>query len=141
LVLAVRLEGRHEADLMLFVRIAAVFGFLGVGLGAFGAHALKARLSAEMLVIWHTGVLYHLVHAVALLGVGALGSRASGTGSALTTAGWAFTAGIVVFSGSLYALALSGVRMLGAITPLGGASFLVGWAALVIATFSASTSP
>jgi uncharacterized membrane protein YgdD (TMEM256/DUF423 family) len=121
---------------MLFVRIASVFGFFGVGLGAFGAHALKARLSPEMLVIWHTGVLYHLVHAVALLGVGALASRASS--GALTTAGWAFTAGIVVFSGSLYALALSGVRVLGAITPLGGVAFLVGWAALVVAS---STSP
>ncbi len=122
---------------MIFVRIAAVFGFLGVGLGAFGAHALKARLTADMLAIWQTGVLYHLIHAVALLGVGVLAQR--GTSGALSTAGWAFTAGVVVFSGSLYALALSGVRVLGAVTPFGGVAFLVGWAALLVATFGSAS--
>ena len=121
---------------MIFVRLGAVFGFLGVALGAFGAHALRARLPADMLTIYQTGVLYHLVHAVALLGVGALVQRAPGT--AVTVAGWAFTAGIVVFAGSLYALAISGVRVLGAITPIGGVAFLVGWAALVVASFGAS---
>ncbi len=121
---------------MIFVRLGAVFGFLGVVLGAFGAHALRARLPADMLTIYQTGVLYHLVHAVALLGVGALVQRAPGT--AATVAGWAFTAGIVVFAGSLYALAISGVRVLGAITPIGGVAFLVGWAALVVASFGAS---
>lgn len=118
---------------MLFVRLAGVFGFLGVALGAFGAHGLKSRLSPDMLTIWQTGVLYHLIHAVALLGLGVLAQR--GSGSAVSVAGWAFTAGILVFSGSLYALALSGVRVLGAITPIGGVAFLVGWGALVVATF------
>ncbi len=120
---------------MMFVRIAGALGFLGVGLGAFGAHGLRARLSAEMLAIYQTGVLYHLVHAVALLGVGLLAARAPST--AATIAGWAFTAGVVVFSGSLYMLAVSGVRVLGAITPLGGVAFLVGWAALFLAARSA----
>lgn len=116
---------------MLFVRIAGALGFLGVALGAFGAHGLRARLSADMLAVYQTGVLYHLVHAVALLGVGLLAERAPG--AATTTAGWAFTAGVIVFSGSLYALAISGVRVLGAITPFGGVAFLVGWVALFLA--------
>lgn len=114
---------------MSFIRIAAIFGFLGVGLGAFGAHALKQRLTAEMLAVFQTGVLYHFIHALALLAVGIL-ITARGGGWAFDVAGWAFTAGIIVFSGSLYALALSDVRVLGAITPLGGVAFLVGWAAL-----------
>lgn len=122
---------------MVFVRIAAVLGFLGVGLGAFGAHGLKSRVTPEMLTIWQTGVLYHLVHAVALLGVGVLVERVSS--SAVNVAGWAFTAGVLVFSGSLYALVLSGVRVLGAVTPLGGVAFLVGWAALLVATFTRSS--
>lgn len=122
---------------MVFVRIAAVLGFVGVGLGAFGAHGLKSRVSPEMLAIWQTGVLYHLVHAVALLGVGVLVERVSS--SAVSVAGWAFTAGVLIFSGSLYALVLSGVRVLGAVTPLGGVAFLVGWAALLVATFARSS--
>ncbi len=122
-----------------FVRFAAAFGFLGVALGAFGAHGLKARLSAEMLAIYQTGVLYHLIHAVALLGIGALAQRSSSPSTALNVAGWAFTAGIVVFSGSLYALAISGVRVLGAVTPFGGVAFLVGWAALFVAALGSSS--
>lgn len=117
---------------MIFIRIAAVLGFLAVALGAFGAHGLKDRLTPDMLAIYQTAVLYHLVHAVALLGVGILAERAPST--ALTGAGIAFTAGVLVFSGSLYALAVTGVRILGAVTPFGGLAFLVGWGALVWAT-------
>lgn len=109
---------------MLWIKIAGASGFLGVVLGAFGAHMLKARLSAEMLAIWHTAVLYHLLHAVALLALALFGKA---SGADIRFGASAFLLGILVFSGSLYALALSGVRVLGAITPLGGLAFLAGW--------------
>jgi uncharacterized membrane protein YgdD (TMEM256/DUF423 family) len=104
-------------------------GFLGVALGAFGAHALKARLSADMLAVWHTGVLYHLIHALALLAL-ALYARAAAPAAApasITVPAAAFVIGIALFSGSLYALALTGIRPLGAITPFGGLAFLFAW--------------
>lgn len=107
--------------------VASVSGFLAVGLGAFGAHALKDKLTADMQAVYHTGVQYHLTHTLALLAVAVLIPRAPGAAAA----GWCFLAGICLFSGSLYALALSGVRMLGAITPAGGLAFLAGWACLV----------
>ena len=116
-----------------FIFIGALMGFVGVGLGAFGAHGLKGRLSAEMLAVFETGVRYQMYHALALLALGALMSRLEGR--AVVVAGWSFTAGILIFSGSLYALALSGVTMLGAITPIGGVAFLIGWIALAIAAF------
>jgi len=114
-----------------FILIAALAGFLGVALGAFGAHGLRARLSPEMLAVFETGVRYHLVHAVALLALAGLMNRLNGW--LVTTAGWLFVAGIVLFSGSLYLLALTGVTILGAITPLGGLAFLAGWACLAFA--------
>jgi len=117
-----------------FVVLAAVAGFLGVAGGAFGAHALKAHLSPERMEIWHTAVLYQLIHAVALLAVGLASGVLPGR-ALLAGAGIAFIAGIVLFSGSLYALALSGVRILGAITPLGGLAFLVGWLLLALAAW------
>lgn len=110
---------------MIWIRIAGILGFLGVALGAFGAHLLKSRLSPDLLAIWQTAVLYHLLHAVALLAL-ALYGRSSGAD--IRVGAIAFTAGILIFSGSLYALALSGVRVLGAVTPLGGLAFLAGWA-------------
>ncbi len=109
---------------MNFIRIGAVLGFLAVALGAFGAHALKTRLSPEALQVWHTAVLYHLIHAVVIL---ALGFYAKASGADVKTGGFLFLAGIILFSGSLYALALSGIKPLGAITPLGGLCFLAGW--------------
>jgi len=103
---------------MTTTRIAAVLGFLGVALGAFGAHGLKAILEANAtMAIWQTAVLYHLVHAVAAL-------WASEKRPAVV---WIWTAGIVIFSGSLYILAVTNVRWLGAITPIGGILFLIGW--------------
>jgi len=116
-----------------FMFIGALMGFVGVGLGAFGAHGLKGRLPAEMLAVFETGVRYQMYHALALLVLGAMMSRFEGR--AVVVAGWSFTAGILIFSGSLYALALSGVTMLGAITPIGGVAFLIGWIALAIAAF------
>ena len=112
---------------ILLLRIAAGFCFLAVALGAFGAHALKEMLQASgMLDAWNKAVLYHLVHAVALV-VLAL----SGAGNRATY--FLLAAGILLFSGSLYTMALTNVRWLGAITPLGGLCFLAGWAWLVIA--------
>jgi uncharacterized membrane protein YgdD (TMEM256/DUF423 family) len=109
---------------------AAVLGFSGVALGAFGAHALRQRLSPELLAVYQTGVQYHLVHAVAALTVALMVAQRPLT--AFLAAGWLFVAGVVVFSGSLYVLAITGVRVLGAITPLGGLAFLAGWLALAV---------
>jgi uncharacterized membrane protein YgdD (TMEM256/DUF423 family) len=100
----------------------ALLGAAGVALGAFGAHGLRARLDARALEVWETAVRYHLVHAVALLAL-ALSPYAA----QLRTAGWLFAAGIALFSGSLYALALGGPRLLGPVTPLGGLALVAGW--------------
>jgi uncharacterized membrane protein YgdD (TMEM256/DUF423 family) len=116
-----------------FLVVAAFAGFTGVTLGAFGAHGLRDRISPEMLAVYQTGVQYHLIHAVALLAVAALAPRTAGR--LFPMAGWFFTLGIVLFSGSLYALALTGVTKLGMVTPLGGLAFLAGWALLAIAAF------
>ena len=112
-------------------RAAGISGFLAVAAGAFGAHALKARLDPAMLAVFETGVRYHLIHSLAMLAAAWAVDR---TGRKLAaTAGWLFLAGTVVFSGSLYGLALSGIGVLGAITPLGGLCFLAGWACLAAA--------
>ena len=115
----------------LFLLFAAINGALAVTLGAFGAHALKQSLSATALQTWHTAVQYHFVHVLALLAVAIL-LRALGVNTAGKVAGIAFIAGIVLFSGSLYWLALGGPRWLGPITPLGGLAFIVGWLALAV---------
>ena len=114
-----------------FLLIGSILGFLGVTLGAFGAHALKARLSPDMLGVFETGVRYQMYHTFAVLMVAAAIGQ-MGYARLLMIAGWSFTAGVLLFSGSLYVLALSGVGILGAITPLGGLLFLVGWASLAI---------
>lgn len=114
----------------LFVALGAVNGFLAVALGAFAAHGLKGLLGPGLLDVFRTGVDYQAIHALALLAVGILGAQAHDRSGALRVAGWAFLVGIVLFSGSLYLLALTGTRWLGAVTPFGGTAFLVGWAAL-----------
>jgi uncharacterized membrane protein YgdD (TMEM256/DUF423 family) len=116
-----------------FVLIGALAGVVGVGLGAFGAHGLRGRLTPEMLAVFETGVRYHMYHALALVATAALMGRLDGR--FISAAGWLFTAGIVLFSGSLYVLALTGVGIFGAITPIGGLAFLAGWACLAIASF------
>jgi uncharacterized membrane protein YgdD (TMEM256/DUF423 family) len=109
------------------------FALLAVAAGAFGAHALRGRLDPAALGVFETAARYQMYHALALLGVALLlPALRSGAGLA-RAAGYCFAAGIVLFSGSLYALALSGVRVLGAITPLGGVAFLAGWALLALA--------
>ena len=112
----------------LWIGLGALYGFLAVALGAFGAHALKARLSADMLAVWRTVVEYHFYHALALLMLGLVARQMPSP--AINAGGVCFAAGVLLFSGSLYALALSGIRVLGAITPLGGLLFLAGWALL-----------
>lgn len=112
----------------LFLLFGAGYGLLGVAFGAFGAHALRARLAPDLLAVFHTGVEYQFYHAFALLAVGVL--LLVKPVPALPVAGWCFALGVLLFSGSLYALALSGTRWLGAITPLGGLLFLIGWGAL-----------
>ena len=112
----------------LFFALGSVAAFIGVALGAFAAHGLKSRLDPAMLATFETGVRYHMYHALALLGVAWACTRWPGTWT--NAAGWLFVAGIVVFSGTLYALALTGTRWLGAITPLGGLAFLAGWLCL-----------
>lgn len=121
----------------LFFRIACVLGGLSVALGAFGAHGLKKRLSQEMLHTFEVGVRYQFYHVLALLAVTVAATRlweSRLTGAACA----AWTLGIVLFSGSLYLLALTGTRWLGAITPFGGAAFIIGWALLCFAAVAAS---
>ncbi len=110
------------------VVVGALSGFVSVAAGAFGAHALKERLPADLLAVFDTGARYQLVHALAIVAAAWAVSRWPGSAAGL--AGWLFVVGTVLFSGSLYALALTGVRALGAITPIGGVAFLAGWLAL-----------
>lgn len=109
-----------------WLTVAGVLGGLGVALGAFGAHGLKGRLSPELLAVFEVGVRYHMYHAIAILIV-ALMLRLSPANRCLSRACGLWTIGIVIFSGSLYALALTDVRRFGAITPLGGIAFIAGW--------------
>lgn len=117
----------------LWLLFAAFAGFTGVALGAFAAHGLKQRLSTEYLAVFQTGTQYQLIHALALLAVGLLALQAPGR--LVNLAGAAFALGIVLFSGSLYLLTLSGLGKLGMITPLGGLCFLAGWLCLGLAAW------
>jgi len=116
-----------------WLAVGALAAGSGVALGAFGAHGLRARLSPELLAVFETGVRYQIYHALGLIAVAWAAARAPSPWA--SAAGWLFAAGIVVFSGSLYLLALTGARWLGAITPLGGLAFLAGWACLAAAAW------
>ena len=122
-----------------FLLVGALAGFLGVALGAFGAHGLRARLGPEMLAVFETGVRYQMYHAIAILIVALAAARLDGW--LIRTAGWSFALGIVLFSGSLYVLALSRITIFGAITPIGGVAFLAGWACLVAAALALGGAP
>jgi len=117
----------------LFALAGAKLALLGVVLGAFGAHALRERLSPEDLAIFETGVRYQMYHALALFAVAWAASR--WPGPAVNAAGWMFIVGVLIFSGSLYALVLTGTRWLGAITPVGGVALILGWALLAWGIF------
>lgn len=114
------------ASAKLFVLLGAIAGAAGVVLGAFGAHAVKARLAPEMLATWQTAVQYHFWHALGLLAIGLVAFHLPAS-NALRWSGWLMVAGLVLFCGSLYALALTGARSLGAITPFGGAAWIAAW--------------
>jgi len=117
----------------IFAALGAASGFIGVAAGAFGAHGLKARLTPELLAVFDTAARYQMIHALALLAVAwAIGRW---PGRAAVASGWCFVAGTLIFSGSLYLLALTGVRGLGAITPVGGVLFLCGWLLLALAAW------
>jgi len=112
----------------LFWILGCLFAFTAVGAGAFGAHALRLRLPADLLAVFETGARYQMYHSLGLLAAAWAGAQ--WPGAQATAAGWLFTAGIVIFSGSLYILSLTGIRWLGAVTPLGGVAFLLGWVML-----------
>ena len=118
----------------LFVTLGAASGFVAVAAGAFGAHALRARLAPDLLAVFETGARYQMYHALGLLAVAWIASRSPSPLAAW--AGWLFVLGTLLFSGSLYALALSGIRIFGAITPLGGLAFMAGWLCLALAARS-----
>lgn len=120
----------------IFLGIAAIFGGLSVAGGAFASHALKEKLSDRAIEIFETGTRYQMYHALALLMVALLLSRAEAAQTTLVAAGVAFIAGVVIFSGSLYTLSLTNIKWLGAITPLGGAAFIIGWSCLAVAAWS-----
>jgi uncharacterized membrane protein YgdD (TMEM256/DUF423 family) len=115
-----------------FLLIGALAAALAVALGAFGAHALKARLAPDLLAVFHTAVQYHFYHALGLIVIGLAAGQMPGS-VWLKAAGWTMLAGIVLFSGSLYVLATTGHRWLGAITPVGGLAFMAGWILFAVA--------
>ncbi|MCG6873863.1 MAG: DUF423 domain-containing protein [Betaproteobacteria bacterium] len=123
----------------LFLVLGALTAMLAVVLGAFGAHALRAKLAPDLLAIYQTAVQYHFWHALGLLVIGVVAIHMPAA-SMLKWAGWVMFAGIVLFSGSLYVLAITGARWLGAVTPFGGAAFIVSWVLLAIAVACASVT-
>ncbi len=119
----------------LFMVAGSIFGGLSVAAGAFASHALKAQLSERAIEIFETAARYQMYHALALLFVGFSLTQTETSSLWLRVAGFAFIAGVLIFSGSLYTLSLSGIKWLGAITPIGGAAFLLGWGCLAVATW------
>ncbi|CAM4283365.1 DUF423 domain-containing protein [Paenibacillus phoenicis] len=116
----------------LLLTLGGIMMFLAVALGAFGAHALKNRLTEDRQKTYQTGIQYHIAHGIGLILLGLTAAQLE-SGGLIVLAGWLLLVGIILFSGSLYALSLTGIRKLGAITPLGGVSFLAGWVIFVIA--------
>ncbi len=120
----------------IFLTIAALLGGSAVGLGAFGAHALKEQLSERSLEIFETAARYQMYHALALLLVSVLMSRSTTEQTFLTASGWAFVVGVGLFCGSLYALSFLGIKWLGAVAPLGGLALIVGWLLIAVAAWN-----
>lgn len=121
----------------LFLALGAISAGISVAAGAFGAHGLKARIPPELLVVWETGARYQMYHAFGLMAAAWAASRGDAARGPAAWAGWLFVVGTVIFSGSLYALAFTGIRAIGAVTVLGGVAFLVGWVFLALAAFRA----
>jgi len=116
-----------------FLTLGALSAALAVAAGAFGAHALRARVEPRLLEVFETGARYQMYHALALIAVAWVASRGAAAQGPATVAGWCFIAGTILFSGSLYAMTFTGIRALGAITPLGGVAFIAGWVCLAVA--------
>ena len=125
-------QGQQKTMAKLFITLASLSGMLAVILGAFGAHGLRGKLDDYAMGVFETAVQYHFYHTLALVAVGLLALHQPHT-ALLRSSGWLFVLGLVLFSGSLYALSLSGIKWLGAITPLGGLAFIAGWACLAAA--------
>ena len=125
----------------LWIFLGALSGLISVAMGAFGAHALTNTLTEKAISVFHTAAHYQMVHALALLAVGiwSLQPIAQPYQSLTQASGWAFTIGSIVFSGSLYLLAITDIKILGAITPIGGLSFMIGWGCLAVSAWKAST--
>lgn len=119
----------------IWIVLGSVFAFLSVAFGAFGAHGLEGKLEPRMLTIWETAARYQMYHSLALIGLGIWATQ--NTASSTSVSGYSFVAGILLFSGSLYALALTGVKVLGAITPLGGMAFMIAWIAFAVTAWRA----
>ena len=122
----------------LFILIGSLNALIGVALGAFGAHGLKSKVAPEMLTVWNTAVQYHLIHALGLLLIGIL-AHLMPAAPLIKSGGWSILLGILLFSGSLYALVLTGIKPLGIITPFGGVAFLIGWLLIAIAAWRHSS--
>lgn len=120
----------------LFIILGALNAAVAVGFGAFGAHGLEGRISARLIEVYQTGVQYHIMHALGLLAIGMVAAHIGGS-ALIAWAGWLLFAGIIIFSGSLYTMAFTGIGWLGAITPIGGTAFIAGWILLVIAVIRA----
>lgn len=118
----------------IFLMLGSINAFLSVAIGAFGAHILKPRIPANMLANYETGVQYHMAHALGLILVAILADKLGQSGL-IAWSGWALFVGIILFSGSLYVMALTGIKTLGAITPIGGIAFLTGWILLAVSAF------
>ena len=118
----------------LFILLGSLNALIGVALGAFGAHGLKTKVAPEMLTVWNTAVQYHLIHALGLLLIGIL-VHLMPAAPLIKSGGWSILLGILLFSGSLYALVLTGIKLLGIITPFGGVAFLIGWLLIAIAAW------
>ncbi|RSL28851.1 DUF423 domain-containing protein [Salibacterium salarium] len=119
-----------------FVVLGAMNAALAVGFGAFGAHGLEGKLSNRLMEVFQTGVQYHIMHALGLLAIGLVAAYAGGSAS-LSWSGWLLLTGIIIFSGSLYTMAFTGISWLGAITPIGGTAFIAGWIMLIVAVLKA----
>lgn len=120
----------------LFIILGALNAAVAVGFGAFGAHGLEGRISARLIEVYQTGVQYHIMHALGLLAIGLVAAHIGGS-ALIAWSGWLLFAGIIIFSGSLYTMAFTGIGWLGAITPIGGTAFIAGWILLVIAVIRA----
>ncbi len=120
----------------LFLSLGAFSAMLSVMIGAFGAHALRARVTPDLLAVYHTGAQYHFYHSLGLLAIAAFAARFPHI-AALKWSGWLMVVGILLFSGSLYILALTGIRTFGAVTPLGGVAFILAWALLAVSALRA----